>query len=80
MASVVGVAGDCGEPTAGDRPDFLSISSRMLLAPPAAAASRCFRSLSAACFCFQASNFASLSALFSSSVGAVGAGVDGFEA
>ena len=76
----VAVAGDWGELTAGDKPDFRSISSKILLAPPAAAASRCLRSFSAACFCFQASSLASLSALFSSSVGtAVAAGVDGFD-
>lgn len=60
--------GDCGEPTAGDNPDLLSISSKILRAPPEAASSLCFRSRSAACFCFQASNFASLSTFFSSSV------------
>lgn len=80
VASTPGVAGDWGELTAGDKPDLRSISSKILLAPPAAAASRCFRSFSAACFCFHASSLASLSALFSSSVGAaVAAGVDGFE-
>lgn len=51
---------------------LLSISSKIFLLPPAAANSFCFRSRSAACFCFQASSFASLSAFFSASVGAGG--------
>ena len=79
VASVTGAAGDWGVLTAGDTPDFLSISSKMLFGPPDAAVSRCFRSRSAACFCFHASSLASLSAFFSSSVGAA-EGVVGFEA
>lgn len=53
--------------TLRDKATFLSISSRMPLGP-LAASSFCFRSRSAACFCFHASNFASLSAFFCSSV------------
>lgn len=81
VMSLAGTAGDCGESTAGDTPDFWSISSNILFGSAAAADSRCFRSFSAACFCFHASNLASLSARFSSSVGPFAtAGVDGFDA
>lgn len=80
-ASLDPVAGDWGDATAGDKPDLLSISFSMFRAPPVVASSRCLRSRSAACFCFQASNFASRSAFFSSSVcAAEAAGVETFEA
>ncbi len=62
-----GVAGDMGEATA-DSCAFLSISASRLRVPPEASSSFCLRSFSAACFCFHASSFASLSAFFASSV------------
>lgn len=62
-----GVAGDIGEGIAGESCAFLSISASRLRVPPEDSSSFCLRSFSAACFCFQASNFASLSAFFASS-------------
>lgn len=63
-----GVAGETGEGTAGKSCAFLSISARRLRVPPEYSSSFCLRTFSAACFCFQASSLASLSAFFVSSV------------
>lgn len=70
------------EATAGDLAAdgscaFLSISSSKPRVPPAASSSFCFRSFSAACFCFQASSLARRSAFFSSSVCFGGGGFAG---
>lgn len=62
------VIGDLGEAAVDEMVAFLSISSRRLRVPPEASSSFCLRSLSTACFCFQASSLASLSAFLSSSV------------
>ena len=58
-----GVEGETGDACA-----FLSISAKRFRVPPEDSNSFCLRSFSAACFCFQASNFARRSAFFSSSV------------
>lgn len=91
-ASSWGVSGDPGDATAGEATAgdatagdlaadgscaFLSISSSKPRVPPAASSSFCFRSFSAACFCFHASNLARRSAFFSSSVCFGGGGFAG---
>jgi len=89
---VSGDAGDAGDATAGETNAgdatagdsaadgscaFLSISSSKPRVPPAASSSFCFRSFSAACFCFHASSLARRSAFFSSSVCFGGGGFAG---
>jgi hypothetical protein len=73
-ASPLTSEGESGDTTAGELAALLSISSRRVRVPPVAASSFCFRSLSSACFFFQASSFANRSAFFSSSVCAGGFG------
>jgi len=63
----VGVAGDIGDATTSGPWAFLYSSASRFRAPPEDSSCFCLRSFSAACFCFQASSLASLSAFFASS-------------
>ena len=77
-ASPLGASGDGIDTTTGELAAFLSISSRIFRVPLEASSSFCFRSLSAACFCFHATSLDRRSAFFSSSVGPAGVAFDDY--